>query len=77
MPFYHLILVSLELGIFIQTWYLTNRSEVTLSIAYVIGTESYYVKLVGSGSVCKLTFLLPQGLQSFLKMRSLSWELAL
>lgn len=51
MPFYHLILVSLELGIFIQTWYLTNRSEVTLSIAYVIGTESYYVKLVGSGSV--------------------------
>lgn len=62
MPFYHLILVSLELGIFIQTWYLTNRPEVTLSIEYVIGTESYYVKLVGSGSVCKLTFLLPQGL---------------
>lgn len=61
MPFYHLKLISLEFCIFIQTWYLTNRSDVTLSIAYIIGTESYYVKLVGSGSVCKLTLLLPQG----------------
>lgn len=61
MPFYHLKLISVELGVFIQTWHLTNRSDVTLSIAYIIGTESYYIKLVGSGSVCKLTFLLSQG----------------
>lgn len=43
--FYHLKLISLELGIFLQTWYLTNGSDVTLNIVYITGTESIYVKL--------------------------------